>query len=118
MVSKPRLKFEDVDLPLLQRREVSTVGLLVVTGDRGLCGGYNSNLIKRAESRANELKAEGLDYKFVLVGRKATQYFQRRNQPIDANYTGLEQIPTATELLKLLMNFCLYFYQKRSIGWN
>jgi F-type H+-transporting ATPase subunit gamma len=92
-----RLKFEDVDLPLLQRREVSTVGLLVVTGDRGLCGGYNSNLIKRAEARANELKAEGLDYKFVLVGRKATQYFQRRNQPIDANYTGLEQIPTATE---------------------
>jgi len=92
-----RLKFEDVDLPLLQRREVRTVGLLVVTGDRGLCGGYNSNLIKRAESRANELKAEGLDYKFVLVGRKATQYFQRRNQPIDANYTGLEQIPTATE---------------------
>ncbi len=92
-----RLKFEDVDLPLLQKREVRTVGLLVVTGDRGLCGGYNSNLIRRAEARAKELKAEGLDYKFVLVGRKATQYFQRRNQPIDANYTGLEQIPTATE---------------------
>jgi len=92
-----RLKFEDVDLPLLQKREVGTVGLLVVTGDRGLCGGYNSNLIKRAEARSKELQAEGLDYKFVLVGRKATQYFQRRNQPIDATYTGLEQIPTATE---------------------
>jgi F-type H+-transporting ATPase subunit gamma len=92
-----RLKFEDVDLPLLQKREVRTVGLLVVTGDRGLCGGYNSNLIKRAEARAKEIKAEGLDYKYVLVGRKATQYFQRRNQPIDATYSGLEQIPTATE---------------------
>jgi len=92
-----RLRFEDVDLPLLKKREVKSVGLLVISGDRGLCGGYNSNVIRRAENRAKELQAEGLDYKFVLVGRKATQYFQRRNQPIDATYSGLEQIPTAAE---------------------
>lgn len=96
-----RLRFEDADLPLLKKREVKTVGLLVVTGDRGLCGAYNTNVIRRAENRAKELKAEGLDYKFVLVGRKATQYFQRRNQPIDANYTGLEQIPTSTEAAQI-----------------
>jgi F-type H+-transporting ATPase subunit gamma len=70
---------------------------LVVTGDRGLCGGYNSAIIKKAELRAKELKAQGLNYRFVTVGRKATQYFQRRNQPIDATYVGLEQIPTAAE---------------------
>lgn len=92
-----RLKFEDLDLPLLKQREVRCVGLLVISGDRGLCGGYNTNIIKRAEARAREIKAEGLDYKFVLVGRKAIQYFQRRNQPIDATYNGLEQIPTAAE---------------------
>ena len=92
-----RLRFEDADLPLLKQREVRSVGLLVISGDRGLCGGYNTNIIKRAEARAKELKAEGLDYKYVLVGRKAIQYFQRRNQPIDATYTGLEQIPTAAE---------------------
>lgn len=92
-----RLRFEDVDLPLLKKREITTVGLLVVTGDRGLCGGYNTNVIKRAEARIRELQAEGLDYKLVVVGRKATQYFKRRNAPIDATYTGLEQIPTATE---------------------
>lgn len=92
-----RLRFEDVDLPLLKKREVKTVGLLVISGDRGLCGGYNNNVIKRAENRAKEIKAEGLDYRFVLVGRKSTQYFQRRSQPIDATYTGLEQIPTAAE---------------------
>ncbi|MBD2627904.1 F0F1 ATP synthase subunit gamma [Trichormus variabilis] len=92
-----RLRFEDVDLPLLKKREVKSVGLLVITGDRGLCGGYNSNVIRRAENRAKELKAEGVDYRFVTVGRKATQYFQRRNQPIDATYSGLEQIPTAAE---------------------
>jgi len=92
-----RLRFEDVTLPLLRQREVRTVGLLVVTGDRGLCGGYNSNVIRRAENRAKELKAEGLNYKYVLVGRKAIQYFQRRNQPISATYMGLEQIPTSAE---------------------
>ncbi|BAZ91587.1 F0F1 ATP synthase subunit gamma [Cylindrospermopsis raciborskii] len=92
-----RLKFEDVDLPLLKKREVKSVGLLVVSGDRGLCGGYNSNVIRRAENRAKELKAEGLDVTFVIVGRKANQYFQRRGYKIDATYSGLEQIPTATE---------------------
>jgi F-type H+-transporting ATPase subunit gamma len=92
-----RLRFEDVDLALFKQREVKTVGLLVISGDRGLCGGYNSNVIRRAENRAKEIKKEGLDYKFVIVGRKATQYFQRREQPISATYTGLEQIPTAAE---------------------
>ncbi len=92
-----RLRFEDVNLPLLKQREIKSVGLLVVSGDRGLCGAYNNNIIRRAEIRANELKAEGRDYKYILVGRKAIQYFQRRNQPVDATYTGLEQIPTAAE---------------------
>ncbi|MUH01752.1 F0F1 ATP synthase subunit gamma [Scytonema sp. UIC 10036] len=96
-----RLRFEDADLPLLRKREVRSVGLLVISGDRGLCGGYNNNIIKRAENRAKEIKAEGLDYTFVIVGRKAAQYFQRRDQPIDATYTGLEQIPTAAEATKI-----------------
>ena len=92
-----RLRFEDVDLPLLQKREVGTVGLLVVSGDRGLCGAYNSNIIKRTEKRAQELQSEGIDYKYILVGSKAIQHFQRRNAPIDATYADQEQIPTAAE---------------------
>ncbi|MEQ8756770.1 MAG: F0F1 ATP synthase subunit gamma [Coleofasciculus sp. G1-WW12-02] len=92
-----RLQFEDVDLPLLKQRDVKSVGILVVSGDRGLCGGYNNNVIRRAENRAKELQKEGIDYKYVLIGRKAIQYFERREQPIDAKYTGLEQIPTAPE---------------------
>ncbi|NJL68590.1 MAG: F0F1 ATP synthase subunit gamma [Richelia sp. CSU_2_1] len=96
-----RLQFENLDLPLLKKREVRTVGLLVISGDRGLCGGYNGNIIRYAENRAKEIKAEGLNYKFVLVGRKSTQYFQRRDQPIDATYAGLEQIPTAAEAAQI-----------------
>lgn len=92
-----RLRFEDANLPLLRKRDVRTVGILVISGDRGLCGGYNTNVIRRAENRAKELKAEGVNYRFVLVGRKAAQYFQRREQPIEAVFTGLEQVPTAAE---------------------
>lgn len=92
-----RLRFEEANLPLLRQGNVKKVGLLVISGDRGLCGAHNSNVIRRAENRAKELKAEGIDYTYVLVGRKATQYFERRNQPIEATFTGLEQIPTASE---------------------
>jgi F-type H+-transporting ATPase subunit gamma len=96
-----RLKFEDADLPLLKSRDVQTVGVLVVSGDRGLCGGYNNNIIKRAETRIQELQAEGVDYKLIIVGRKANQYFQRREQPISASFVNLDQVPTAAEASKI-----------------
>lgn len=96
-----RLQFESLDLPLLQQRPVKTVGLLVISGDRGLCGGYNTNILKRAETRAKELAAEGIGYKYILVGRKAVQYFQRRQAPIIQTYTDNEQIPTAEDSAKV-----------------
>ncbi|WP_404784312.1 F0F1 ATP synthase subunit gamma [Altericista sp. CCNU0014] len=96
-----RLKFEEADLPLLKQRQVKKVALLVITGDRGLCGGYNSSIIRRAEERIQDLKKEGIEYTLVLVGRKATQYFQRREQPISETYVGLEQVPTAAEAAKI-----------------
>ena len=90
-----RLQFESVDLPLLKEREIKTVGLLVISGNRGLCGSYNTNIIKRAETRARELTEQGIDYKYILVGRKAIQYFQRREVPILNTYDNPEKIPTA-----------------------
>ncbi|MEA5462665.1 F0F1 ATP synthase subunit gamma [Leptothoe sp. PORK10 BA2] len=96
-----RLKFEDANLPLLQTREVKNVGLVVVSADRGLCGGYNSNIIRRAEQRAKELDAAGTGYQMILIGRKAVQYFKNRNYPIDSIFENLEQIPTADEASKI-----------------
>ncbi len=92
-----RLSFADVGLPLLQQRTVKTVGILVITGDRGLCGGYNTNVIRRTEQRIKELKEQGLNYQLIVAGRKAAQYFERRNAPIAAKYTNLAQIPSADE---------------------
>ncbi len=96
-----RLKFEDADLELLKQRPVETVGLLVVSGDRGLCGAYNSNVIRRAENRVREIEAEGLNCQLIVVGTKATQYFSRRDYKISATYENLEQIPNSAEASKI-----------------
>lgn len=91
------LRTEAPNLPLLRERPVRTVMLVVVSGDRGLCAAYNANVIRRAEERAQELKSRGVEYEYALIGRKAIQYFQRRNESIIYTYTGLEQIPTVSE---------------------
>jgi F-type H+-transporting ATPase subunit gamma len=94
-----RMGFEVADAPLLQARTVGTITLLAVTGDRGLCGGYNANIIKRTEQRFAQLKAQGYEVDLVLMGRKAITYFQNRASTyrIRATFTGLEQVPTAAE---------------------
>ncbi|MBM5802562.1 MAG: F0F1 ATP synthase subunit gamma [Cyanobacteria bacterium K_DeepCast_35m_m2_155] len=96
-----RMRFEDVDAPLLEERPIETITLLVVSADRGLCGGYNANIIKRTEQRFAELKAQGYAVDLVLIGRKAITYFQNRSYPIKATFTGLEQVPNAAEAMKI-----------------
>jgi len=93
------MRFEDLDAPLLDSREVQTITLLSITGDRGLCGGYNANIIKRTELRFKELEDQGYKVDLVLIGRKAITYFQNRSYPIRATFTGLEQVPNAQEAM-------------------
>jgi len=94
-----RMQFEAADSPLLKKREVKKVTLLAVTGDRGLCGGYNTNVIKQTEQRYQELQRQGFETNLVLIGRKAITYFQNRSSQyiISASFQGLEQVPTAID---------------------
>merc|ERR1719261_2062809 len=95
-----RLDSGDLDLPLLTQREVKKVTLLVITGDRGLCGGYNSFMIKKAEARFNELKGQGIECDMVLVGKKGISYFERRGYPIRKTFeTG--QNPDSKQALEI-----------------
>lgn len=91
-----RLKEEVADLPLLQVREVKRALIVLVTGDRGLCGGYNSYVIKKAESRMKELRNEGISAELVTIGKKGDSYFKRRDVPIRRNF-DCGQAPTAKE---------------------
>ena len=94
-----RMQFEAADSPLLDRREVKTITLLAVTGDRGLCGGYNANIIKRTEKRYAELKGQGFSPDLVLIGKKAIGYFENRSSlyNIRATFKDLEQVPTSED---------------------
>jgi len=95
-----RLGSEALDLPLLTEREVKKVTLLSMTGDRGLCGGYNSFMIKKTEARYNELVAQGIDVDLILVGKKGISYFERRKFPIRAKFE-CGQKPTSKEALAI-----------------
>jgi F-type H+-transporting ATPase subunit gamma len=92
-----QIQTEDVDVPLTKVRPVKKVALVVVTGDRGLCGGFNNQLIKKAEGRIAELKGLGLEYTVISVGKKGNAYFQRRPYiPVDRYLEG-GNLPTAKE---------------------
>jgi F-type H+-transporting ATPase subunit gamma len=95
-----RLGGEAADLPLLTQREVNKVTLVVITGDRGLCGGYNSFMIKKAEARVKELKAQGIESDLILIGKKGATYFKRREIPIRAVY-DCTQNPNSKQALAI-----------------
>merc|ERR1711939_622932 len=72
------LQDEDVDSPLTNIRYVKSVLMVVITGDRGLCGGYNNYVIKKAVARIQELNDQGVKCKVLNVGSKGATYFKRR----------------------------------------
>ncbi|KAJ9525404.1 hypothetical protein QJQ45_003211 [Haematococcus lacustris] len=73
-----RLRTEDVDSPLCSIRPVKSVLLVVLTGDRGLCGGYNNFILKKVENRYKELVSLGIKVQVLAIGNKAKLYFKRR----------------------------------------
>jgi F-type H+-transporting ATPase subunit gamma len=84
-----------IDHPLLTPRErVRRAGVLLVTSDRGLAGGYSSNAIRTAESLIARLKADGKEPVLYVVGRKGVGFYRFRNRPIEANWTGFSEQPS------------------------
>jgi F-type H+-transporting ATPase subunit gamma len=83
------------DSPLLTpREEMRKVAQVVIAADRGLCGGYNSAVIRAAEGEMREYSERGADYGLVVVGRKAEGYFRYRDFRIDASFSGFSDQPS------------------------
>jgi F-type H+-transporting ATPase subunit gamma len=83
-----------IDHPLLTPRErVRRAGVLLITADRGLAGGYSSNAIKQAESLVARLKADGKEPVLYVIGRKAVSFYRFRDRPIEASWTGFSEQP-------------------------
>jgi len=84
-----------LDHPLLVEREHSSrVAVLVVTSDRGLCGAYNANVLRRSEELFSLLREEGKTPVVYVVGRKALNYFTFRNWEVTESWTGFSEQPT------------------------
>ena len=79
----------EVEHPLLAEREVKRAALVIVAGEKGLCGGYNSNILRLA--RNYQMQNPGVDVKYVPVGAKATAFARRMALPT------LETFPAITD---------------------
>jgi F-type H+-transporting ATPase subunit gamma len=92
----------EVDHPLLRPVEtVNKIGVVVLAGDRGLAGAYNTSVIRAAEREIQAARADGHEFALVTVGRKAESYFRFRNYPIEASYGGFTDRPTYDEAVAI-----------------
>ncbi|HEY1357089.1 MAG TPA: ATP synthase F1 subunit gamma [Thermoleophilaceae bacterium] len=85
-------------LPILQEREnISKVGLLLVTGDRGLAGPFNSQIIRAGNRRAGELRSEGTDVVWFASGRRGESSLRFRNLELADSWAGFTDRPAFSD---------------------
>ena len=75
--------------PLLAKRDGSRIELVVITADRGLCGAFNANILRAAQDFIREQRARGKTVSLTLIGRKARDFFQRRDIPHRRLWIGI-----------------------------
>ncbi len=105
VLSSVATRVEELRHPLLEAREEKSVLLLVVTADKGLCGAFNSNVIKTAQNALRERAWSSVE--LLPIGRKANDFFRRRTIPIRREATHVFQalsLGVAQEISKTLVD--------------
>jgi F-type H+-transporting ATPase subunit gamma len=99
MTSRAAKAAENIpNLPILQEKEqVSTVGILLVTGDRGLAGPFNSQIIRAGNARARELRSEGAEVLWYASGRRGISSLQFRELPVGGSWAGFTDRPAFSD---------------------
>jgi F-type H+-transporting ATPase subunit gamma len=85
--------------PFMQERPAKRVGFIIVSTDRGLCGGLNANLFRRTLRELREWQEKGVEVEVCLIGRKAAQFFRRLNVNVVASLQDLGDIPRVQDLV-------------------
>jgi F-type H+-transporting ATPase subunit gamma len=94
-----RLRGEAMSTPLLQKREsVKRIGIILVTADRGLAGGFNANVIRRAATFMREKRAAGAEVEVISVGKKGRDWLLRYDPVIRAEFTKLSDSPRSADI--------------------
>ena len=84
-------------VPVLEEREeVRSAGVLLVTGDRGLAGAFNTNIVRAGAQLRGELRSEGIESTFYVVGRRGNSTVQFRGDPVEKSYVGFTDRPGFT----------------------
>jgi len=101
--------------PLLEKRpEVKNVALLVLTANRGMCGGYNANMIRLSMARWKELQTEfGNGASLEISGKRGISAFHFRGMKPDRSYTHFEDKPTYDEVDELASRYIEEYYDQR-----
>ena len=87
-----------VDHPLLaQPGDINRVAYVVIAADRGLCGGYNNNVLRAVERSIDSDRAAGRDYALILSGKKAAGYFSFRGYDVHAAFEGFSDQPNYSD---------------------
>jgi F-type H+-transporting ATPase subunit gamma len=89
----------DYQHPFLQSREVKSIGMIIISTDRGLCGGLNTNVFKTAILAMREWQAKNATVNLCLLGSKAVAFFRRLGLPILATTTGMGDAPRVKDLI-------------------
>lgn len=89
----------EIKHPFMIEREIKRVGYIVITSDRGLCGGLNVNLFKKTLAHMMEQDEKGIEIDVVAIGRKAVEYFKRRGANVVAQASHLGDTPHIDELI-------------------
>ena len=85
--------------PLLVKREVTKVGLVLVTADKGLCGGYNANVLNHAQKFLDHFSNKEL--RLILVGKKGYDFYRRKKYPIDHTLPQISKEITLQEVKQI-----------------
>ncbi|CZF85198.1 F0F1 ATP synthase subunit gamma [Grimontia kaedaensis] len=85
--------------PYLEEREAKRVGYIIVSSDRGLCGGLNINLFKRAITDMQAYSQKGVEVETALIGAKATAFFNSYGGNVSAQVSGLGDSPSLEDLI-------------------
>lgn len=85
--------------PYMEEREAKRVGYIVVSTDRGLCGGLNINLFKQVVADAAKWQEQGAEVEFAVVGSKATAFFNSMGAKVVSQVSGLGDHPSLTDLI-------------------
>jgi F-type H+-transporting ATPase subunit gamma len=80
-------------IPLLQRRDVKTVAIVPLTGDRGLAGAFNGQILRRAFAIERELRGEGLDVRWLVAGKKGRSTLLFRGYEVGQAWVGFSDRP-------------------------